>query len=86
MSGATKSLLEILSDIMPHDRWEAYRDQIRKQDEIDAKLISDLRRECLNAMGLLIDAARSPRIAKQDITEALETLRRALKWAEELER
>jgi hypothetical protein len=86
MSQHIKGFHEILASLMPPDRMHEYSEQCRRQDEREAKLIADMRSECLNAMQCLVDATRSPRIAKQDITEALETLRRALKWAEELER
>ena len=81
-----KGFVEILAGLMPPDRMHQYTEECRRQDEREAKLIADLRGECLNAMQNLVDATRSPRISKHDITEAIETLRRALKWAEELER
>lgn len=85
MSDAIKGLNAMLASLLPPDRMQAYQEESRKRDEHERKLVADLRRDCLDAMGLLVDAARNPRISKDDITSAIEKLHHALRWARELD-
>lgn len=83
MKHPVRSLMESL---MPPSSMDEYRKQCRQQDERERQMVDDVRRGCLDAMGLLVDAARSPRLSRQDISEAIDKLRGALHWAEELDR
>lgn len=76
----------LIESLLPPSSMKEYREQCQKQDERERQMIIDVRTGCLDAMGLLVDAARNPRISREEIAEAIYKLRNALRWAEELDR
>jgi hypothetical protein len=74
-------IIENFRDLMP----EHIRQQWSEEDKREAKLIEDMRQACCNAIELIAEAMRRPKVSRVELEDAQKYLMRALSIAATLD-